>query len=147
MKNLFTFLFFAAIATLIISCSDSTSTEDVITYSTTLSSANELHTTKSNGTGTFTASYTKSSKFLKYTVTWDLEKDVVNYGHIHYGGPDTNGGVFVTFSNIGKTQKGTYTDSTNFTAFQDSLFRSSARFYVNLHTLNEGLGIIRGQIK
>jgi hypothetical protein len=147
MKNLFTFLFLVAIATLIISCSESTSTEDVISYSTTLNSANETNVPKTKGTGTFTASYTKSTKFLKYTVTWNLEGDTINMGHIHKGAPGTDGPVFVAFAKIGKTKTGSYTDSTTFTALQDSLFRSSERFYVNLHTVNDGAGIIRGQIK
>jgi hypothetical protein len=130
-------------------------------YTATLAGANERPAVTSSGSGTFEATL-NSSNILSYTVTWQNLNSATTLGHIH--GPatvDQSVGVLVNF-NAPSEGRTIVTGATSGQAvgtvdlnlpisgtisgaqFIDLL--NTGMLYVNIHSVTNGPGEIRGQI-
>jgi hypothetical protein len=121
------------------------------TFVATLNGANEVPPKAVAGTGT--ASIVKNGATYTYTITYSGMTGVLNGAHIH--GPaaaDVNAVVIVPFDFAGAgasgTLTGTFTGTNNVNISPDSLDKlmTSGNAYVNLHTVANGGGEIRGQL-
>jgi hypothetical protein len=121
------------------------------TWITTLNGANEFPPKAVAGTGN--ATIVKSGTTYTYTVTYSGMTGTLTGGHIH--GPaaaGANAPVIVPFNTTGAgasgTLTGTFTGTNTVTISADSLDKlmTSGNAYVNLHTVANGGGEIRGQL-
>ena len=107
-----------------------------------LSSANEVPTNSSTGTGMLDASFNKETNVLTWTVSYSGTTGPVSAGHFH--GPamaGANAGVALGFNgSMDSPIKGTAT----LTAAQAADLLAG-KWYVNLHTAANKGGEIRGQ--
>jgi hypothetical protein len=101
------------------------------------------------GSGTIDLSYNKDTRTLSYKVTWSgLTGNLIAF-HIHGAGKKGfNAGIIQSFSGFTNTPQGTYNGS----VFIDGVvFKETellnGEYYVNLHTLANSGGEIRGQIE
>jgi len=155
-----------ACISIMIGCEESTSVAGSTQYSAALNGANEKPTaTTSTGTGFFSASLHPTNNTLSYNLTWTGLTGAINGAHIH-GPADANGvaNVLVNFQALpaGSTN-GTITTgaagaaSGNLDLNQavitagvsgDSLKKLlvAGQLYVNVHTVANSGGEIRGQI-
>jgi len=135
----------------------------IVTFKATINGASEVPANATTGSGTFTATLDTSTNVFTYDLTFTGLTSNVNNGHIH--GPaavGVNSGTTINFNtlpgatfSIGQTSgtaKGTaiLNASTQITATVngDSLKKLlfAGLTYVNIHTVNNGPGEIRGQI-
>jgi hypothetical protein len=149
----------------LIGCEESTSVAGSTQYSAALNGANEKPTaTTSTGTGFFSASLHPTNNTLSYSLTWTGLTGAINGAHIH-GPADANGvaNVLVNFQALpaGSTNGTITTGATGAasgnvdlklaitaTVSGDSLktLLDAGQLYVNVHTVANGGGEIRGQI-
>lgn len=150
-------------------CSDDDSTtapppvSKIVTFKATMNGAGEVPANATTGSGTFTGMLDTSTNIFTYDLTFTGLTSNVNNGHIH--GPaaaGVNAGTTVNFNTLaGATfsfgaQAGAghgvvlLTPATQITATVngDSLKKLlfAGLTYVNIHTVNNGGGEIRGQI-
>ena len=143
MIQLRTLLIASAIAaTLGLTACSSTPMVSTTTISAKLSSANEVPTNSSAGTGMLDASFNKDSSVLTWTVSYSGMTGPVSAGHFH--GPavaGVNAGVVLGFNgSMDSPIKG----SATLTAAQAADLLAG-KWYVNLHTAANKGGEIRGQ--
>jgi len=81
---------------------------------------------------------------ITFTVVYNGLSSAQNASHIHTGAIGVSGPVTINFGASGGTS-GTVTGSAAITPAQIALLRSHG-FYVNVHTVNNGSGEIRGQL-
>lgn len=151
----------AAVAGLVAACEDSTDPE--VTYTASMTAAKEVPPVNApNATGSFTA--TLDGNVLTYSFTFSGLTSNTNNAHIHGPGSATQAvGVLVNFNEptAGRTftlgaTSGTGTGTINLaptavittTVNGDSLRKllDSGNTYVNVHTVTNPGGEIRGQI-
>jgi hypothetical protein len=152
----------AAVAGLLAACESTTETS--VEYDATLSGSNEVPAVTSGGSGTFEATITSDNR-LTYTLSFTGLSSNATMAHIHGPADATeNAGVIVDFSSIpvalgtgtitlGATS-GTGSGSLNLSAnvaagiSGDSLRKlfNAGEVYVNVHTVTNGSGELRGQI-
>lgn len=84
---------------------------------------------QSNGSGSVSGTYNKTSMVLTYTVTYKDLSGPVNAGHFHIGAPGTNGPVAIKFPSLTSPITGTATLSQ---VQADALL--AGNLYANLHT-------------
>lgn len=149
-------------------CSDDktvtpTPVSKIVTFRATLSGASEVPANATTGTGLFTATLDTSTNVFSYDLTFSGLTSNVNNGHIH--GPaavGVNSGTTINFNTLagatfsfGQTSgagRGTITlsPSTQVTATinGDSLRKLlfAGLTYINIHTVNNGGGEVRGQV-
>ena len=106
----------------------------------TVNSAQQVPVNPSTATGTFTGTYTTSSRQLVYTVTY--QGMTPSIAHIHTGAPGTSGSVAISFANLASPITGTVVLTPD---QADNLL--NGRMYVNMHSSTYGGGEIRGDIK
>jgi len=121
------------------------------TFVTTLNGANEVPPKAVAGSGS--AQIVKNGATYTYTITYTGMTGPLNGAHIH--GPaavGVNASVIVPFDITGAgasgTLTGTFTGTNNVNISPDSLDKlmTSGNAYVNLHTVANGGGEIRGQL-
>ncbi|HIE65829.1 MAG: CHRD domain-containing protein [Nitrospira sp.] len=103
-------------------------------------------TTIPTGTGTFTLNLAKTE--LTFVVTVTNLSGVITNAHFHNAAAGVDGGFVRTIFGdfIGNTATGVWrsTDSQSLTPFVTAL--EAGNIYVNIHTLDNGPGEIRGQV-
>ena len=111
----------------------------------TVNGPSEVPPIASAGTGT--ALMNIVSNKLSYVVTYTNLTSNANNGHIHGPAPVTVGGagVLIGFSPTPSGTFGTISNSATLTALQ-LFYIVSGQTYVNIHTVNNGGGEIRGQL-
>jgi hypothetical protein len=156
-------LMFAVAAAGLIACEeDTTEPGPTVTYTATLSGANERpNPITTSATGTWTGVLNLTTKVMTYTLTWSGLTSNSNNAHIHAQTPATgNGtaGVIVDFNAGGRSlthgASGTATGTINFndnftpTVSGDSLLKAmdAGRAYVNVHSVTNPGGEILGII-
>jgi Cu/Zn superoxide dismutase len=153
----------AACVALAAACDSSTDVTPPVTYRATLNAASEVPPTTSNGTGIFSAQLLPDST-LSYSLTWSGLTGTSNGAHIHGPGNATQiAGILVDFAatpagttNATITQGASGSASGNLnlklaitaTVSGDSLLKllDLGLLYVNVHTVANSGGEIRGQI-
>ncbi len=123
----------------------------------TATGANEVPAKTSTATGTFTATLNEAER----TLTWTLKVPSIEgatMAHIHVGAPGTNGAIVVNLFQAGSTGGFSSIDTSgtarvndivgplqaDFTGFVNAL--KGGTLYVNVHTVTNPGGEIRGQI-
>jgi hypothetical protein len=137
-----------------------------VIFKATMTSAAEVPTNTSTGTGTFTGTLDTVTNEFVYDLTFTGLTSGVNNGHIH--GPNVSatttagttvnfttlaGGTFGTGATTGTGHGSVILDaSTNITttmkgdSLKKLLFAPSGTLYVNIHTVNNPGGEIRGTL-
>jgi hypothetical protein len=168
MKNRAITLVVMAAAIAVVACESDvaiiTPTVDkTVTFKATMNAANEVPTNTSTGTGTFTGILDTSTNVFTYNFSFQGLTSGVNNGHIHGpADPGVNAGTTVNFNTLaGSTfsfgaTSGTGTGSLTLVASTvvtssingDSLRKLlfAGKTYVNIHTINNTGGEIRGQL-
>lgn len=122
-----------------------TSTARAESFTAYLTSAQEVPTNASTGTGKARVVVDAAGANISWVVTYTGLTSAQILAHIHAPGAiGANGPVAITFSNPGGTS-GTITGSGPITPTQLSQLRSGLA-YVNIHTTNNSGGEIRGQL-
>ena len=149
----------ATAATLAACGSDSNTTVDTtpaITYTSTMSAANEKPNPNSS-TATGTATYTLKGNLLSFIVTVNGLTGPATASHIHVGAASTSGGVIVPFV-TGSVQSGNLAagtidlslpvsnGTTSITGDSLKVLLNNGNAYTNVHTAANPAGEIRGQI-
>jgi hypothetical protein len=112
------------------------------TFRATLSSAAEVPSNASGGTGTLEAKLDKSTGVLTYKLTYSGLTGPATMGHFHGPAmPGANAGVVVPFANPASPIAG---QATLTAAQQADLL--AGKWYVNVHTAQNPGGEIRGQV-
>jgi hypothetical protein len=134
------------------------SSSNTETHSATMTPANVVPSTTSNGSGTFNATVNGSGDTA--TVAWTLNANNMtstpNAAHIHSGPPGTNGPILVPLpisvgsNGVSATGSGTIDATqiqggTTMSALLDAM-RSNG-LYVDVHTVSNPNGEIRGPIQ
>ncbi|MCC2548088.1 CHRD domain-containing protein [Hymenobacter sp. BT175] len=136
--SLFVLLFGALTA-----CEDEPETPSLINtnanLTATINGAQQVPVNPSTATGSFTGTYTASSRQLAYTVTYT--GITPSNAHIHTGTPGNNGSVAIPFASLASPITGTVT----LTDEQAQNLLSNG-MYVNIHSTNSPNGEIRGNI-
>lgn len=113
------------------------------TMKATLTAAQEVPATASQGSGTGTFNYDPATKLLQYSVSYSGLTGPATAAHIHGpAAPGVNAGVMVPFQNVAASP---ITGSATLTAEQEKALMSG-QTYVNVHTAANRGGEIRGQI-
>lgn len=132
----------AVAVTLALTACSSAPMVNTTTISAKLSSANEVPTNSSTGTGMLDASFNRDTNVLTWTVSYSGMSGPVGAGHFH--GPamaGANAGVALGFNgSMDSPIKG----SATLTAAQAADLLAG-KWYVNLHTAANKGGEIRGQ--
>lgn len=111
-----------------------------------LSSAQEVPTNASTGKGVATVTLNAAENAASVNVTYSGLSSAANMGHIHGpGAVGTNAAVLFPFTGVSGTS-GTINLNISLTPTQVGQLRSQL-FYVNIHTVNNAGGEIRGQLK
>ena len=112
------------------------------TFRATLSSAAEVPSNASPGTGTLEASFDKASNVLKWRVTYSGLTGPATMAHFHGPAmPGANAGVVVPFPSAASPAEG----SATLTPAQVTDLMAG-KWYVNVHTAQNPGGEIRGQV-
>lgn len=106
----------------------------------TFSGANEVPAVTTSATGNVSATYTKSTKTLTYTVTYAGLTPTA--GHFHIGAPGVAGPVVITFPYLAYSP---ITGSTLLTQLQEDALLAG-NMYANLHTSANSGGEIRANV-
>lgn len=126
-------------------CQNTTGNDNIVKYSFSLSGENQTTPVPNAGTGTFTADYDKTTRVLKYSLSWSLTGgEMATLAHFH-GPADAkmNAGIaaniFTTTNTSGKIDA-----SITLTEAQaaDML---AGKWYINIHSSKNPTGAIRGQ--
>lgn len=115
---------------------------DMVNFKATMSGAQEVPATTTNGMGDVLASLDTKTKMLSYTVTYTGLSGPATAGHIH--GPaamGANAGVAIPFATAASPISGTAT-------LTDAQMADlmAGKMYANVHTAANPGGEIRGQI-
>jgi len=112
----------------------------------TLSASNEVPAVTSSATGTFSGTYTPSTKALNYTVTYAGLTGPATAAHLHYGdAKHTTPAPTVPFTGVPSAASGTFSGTVTLNAMQaDSL--KAGRIYANIHTTANGGGELRANL-
>ena len=112
------------------------------TFRATLSSAAEVPSNASGGTGTLQASLDKSTNVLKWNLTYSGLTGPATMAHFHGPAmPGSNAGVVVPFPSASSPVEGQAT----LTPAQAADLMAG-KWYVNVHTAQNPGGEIRGQV-
>ncbi len=112
-----------------------------VKFGATLWGGEEVPVVTTTATGTFDATYNKTTKILTYTVTYTGITPTA--WHIHKGAVGVTGGVIFNF---GQTFTSPFSAATiAMTAEQETDLMSGA-YYVNIHSSKSPSGEIRGQL-
>lgn len=112
------------------------------TFRATLSSAAEVPSNASSGTGTLEASFDKASSVLKWRVVYSGLTGPATMAHFHGPAlPGANAGVVVPFPSAASPAEG----SATLTPAQITDLMAG-KWYVNVHTAQFPGGEIRGQV-
>jgi len=145
-KFLSVFALLTSFTLFISGCKKDKTTTNTTMYniSATMNGAQESPAVTTNGAGTVTGTYDKSTKTLTYNVTWTNLSGNATIAHFH--GPaatGTNAGIVIPFTfTAGATSA---TGTTTLTAQQESDLLDGL-WYANVHTQAHGGGEIRGQV-
>lgn len=112
----------------------------------TLGATNEVPAVSASGSGTFTGTYTPSTKLLSYSVTYTGLTGAPTGAHLHYGdAKHTTAQPTVPFANLPTTTSGTFSGTVTLNAMQaDSL--TAGRIYANIHTAANSGGEVRANL-
>ena len=153
--------FTVAVVATVTACESTTETK--VTYKATLTGAQEVPTVSTSGTGTFNATLDQGSNILTYTIAYSGLGSAATMAHIHGPAAATvSAGVLVDLATsattgrqltLGTAGSGSGTINLSVGAVfagvsGDSLQKllDSGNAYVNIHSVNNGNGEIRGQI-
>lgn len=122
--------------------SDAPMTMSMQTFRATLSSAAEVPSNASAGTGTLEASFDKGTSVLKWRVMYSGLTGPATMAHFHGPAmPGANAGVVVPFPSAASPAEG----SATLTPAQVTDLMAG-KWYVNIHTAQYPGGEIRGQV-
>jgi hypothetical protein len=115
----------------------------------TLSGSNEVPAVTASGSGTFTGTYTPSTKSLNYSVTYAGLTGAPTGAHLHFGdAKHTTAAPTVPFptASLPTTTSGTFSGTVTLTLPQaDSL--TAGRIYANIHTATNTGGELRANVR
>lgn len=135
---------FAGLA-LMSACKKDNDTVPTQQVSGTMSGSNEVPAVSASGSGTFTGTYTPSTKVLSYSMTYSGLTGAPTASHLHYGNATHSGPVTLPLSNLPTTTSGTFSGTVTLTAQQaDSL--AAGRIYSNIHTSTNSGGELRANL-
>lgn len=154
----------AFIAAVGITTACESTTEARVRYRATMTGGQEVPAVTTSGSGTFEATLDQSTNILTYTLTYSGLGTAATMAHIH--GPAAAGataGILVDFATstalgrtltLGTSGSGTGTINLGVTSVitgtvsGDSLRKllDSGNAYINVHSVNNGNGEIRGQV-
>ena len=143
--------FLLACILILTSCEKDYDQTKVIEFSKTgivMSAKNEVPTNSSTATGSLNVFYSRATRILSYQFTWTgLTGNVTNM-HIHGQAPvGYTAGVFQGFTGYPTTPSGSFSGSLlidNVAIKEENLL--NGLYYVNIHTLANIGGEIKGQI-
>jgi hypothetical protein len=146
----------ALLAAVACGSSNTPTTPTTTTYVASMSTANEVDPSLS-GAATGTATFVLSGRTLTYTITVSNLSSNSTASHIHIGAAGVNGGVIFPFV-AAQVQNGQVASGTinldqpvvgfGSTMSGDSLLAlfNNGGAYTNVHTVNNPMGEIRGQV-
>lgn len=138
------FVLFAVVIGVVSSCN--TVDPNAVTYSISLAGENQSTPVANAGSGTFTADYNKSTRVLKYSLTWTLTGgETATAAHFH--GPaaaGANAGVAVNIFTTANTTGKVENVSLTLTEAQ-AADMIAGKWYINIHTAKNPSGALRGQ--
>ena len=141
-------LLFSALAGLVLvsACKKDDETVPTMQVSGTLSASNEVPAVTSSATGTFSGTFTPSTKALNYTVTYAGLTGPATAAHLHYGdAKHTTPAPTVPFTGVPSAASGTFSGTVTLNAMQaDSL--KAGRIYANIHTTANSGGELRANL-
>lgn len=114
-----------------------------VSYTATLTGAQEVPPTTSKGTGTAAVSYNTGTKKLKWKVTFSGLTGPATAAHFHGPAePGKNAGVVVPITGTASPMEGSaiLTDA-------QAADLAGGKWYVNVHTAENKDGEIRGEVK
>ncbi len=113
-----------------------------------LSGSNEVPAVTAAGSGSFTGTYTPSTKALNYTITYTGLTGAPTGAHLHYGNAKhATAAPTVPFptASLPTTTSGSFSGTVTLNAMQaDSL--TAGRIYANIHTSANGGGELRANL-
>lgn len=123
------------------SCKKDETDPNLVKFGASLWGAEEVPAVTTSATGTFDATYNKTTRILTYTLTYTGITPTA--WHIHKGAVGVTGGVIFNF---GQTFTSPFSAATiAMTAEQETDLMNGA-YYVNIHSAKSPSGEIRGQL-
>jgi hypothetical protein len=112
-----------------------------------LTSAQEVPTNATTGKGVCTITLNAAETQININLTYSGLSSAANAGHIHGPAPvGVNAGILITFTGVTGTSNTIIISGQAITPTQVQQLRSG-QLYVNVHTVNNSGGEIRGQLK
>ncbi len=140
MKN-YILLFSAFILIFVSSCKKDEVISSDVSFTASLSGAEEVPAVTSTASGTFEGIYNKDSKVLTYTITYSGVTPTL--WHFHKGAKGTSGGVIF---NLGTTFSSPYKGTTVAFTTEQEMDLMNGLYYLNIHSAKSPSGEIRGQL-
>lgn len=127
--------------TILGACQKDSSDPNEVKYLINLRGLNEVPATASAATGTFEATYTKSTKIMKFKITFNGMTPTA--WHIHKGASNATGAVIY---NLGTTFTNGFEGQTVAFSTEQENDLLAGGYYVNVHSALYANGEIRGQL-
>jgi hypothetical protein len=139
----------AMICMLVISSCDKDDDDDnnnnTVLFSGTMSGANEVPAVSSTATGSVSGSFDGTSRILTITITYSGLSSAITAWHVHKGAVGVSGSPVpgLNYGTLGASPF-TWVSGALDAAMEADLM--SNQWYVNIHTVDNGGGEIRGQL-
>ncbi|MBD0277219.1 MAG: CHRD domain-containing protein [Flavisolibacter sp.] len=125
---------------------DDTNYGNILRVTATPTGAEEVPAVSTPGSGTLEAELDKTTKVLRYRLTWNNLKDSAILAHFHGpASPGQNAGVLINIFLTRRASSGTISDTTTLSDTNYQLFLDR-KMYVNVHSKVHPGGEIRGQV-
>lgn len=111
--------------------------------------SNEIPAVTTNGSGTLSATYNRSTKILSYTFNWTLGNTDDNTVGIHFHGPalvTENAPIVIPVENFPNSHTGSVSGETRALTDAEEAQLLDGRWYLNIHSDTYPDGELRGNL-
>jgi hypothetical protein len=122
---------------------------EIVFNNIVLSGDNQVPPVATSGSGTFSATYNRSTKMLSYNFTWTLGDENDNTIGIHFHGPalaDQNAPVVIPIDSHPTSHTSSVTGETRELTETEEEQLLDGRWYINIHSTTYEDGELRGQL-
>ena len=122
---------------------------EIVFINITLSGGNQVPPVETSGSGTFSATYNRSTKVLSYNFSWTLGNEDDSTIGIHFHGPapaDQNAPIIIPIDFHPTAHAGSVTGETRELTETEEEQLLDGRWYLNIHSTTYEDGELRGQL-